>query len=86
MKNDITTTFLNFVLAVLVFLSVIFAFLFLVRTHQLRQLQYRAQIVQMNSLRAQSLARDVIAYNATAKSQELAQILQSALGPQPAAR
>ena len=86
MKNDTTTTLLNFVLAVLVILSVVFAWMSTSRNSELRQIQARAQAAQMNFLRAQQLANDVAAYNATAKSPELAQILASIQAPQPAAK
>ena len=82
MKNDPTTTLLNFVLAILVVLCVAFGMLYLMRTHQLRQLEAEAQVAQSNSMRVQALLRDVVAYNNTAKSPELNQILQSAMNPQ----
>ena len=82
MKADTTTTVLNFILAVLVILGVIFASLSIVRTRELRQLQIRAQIAQINFMRAQALANDVAAYNTTARSAELARILQSTRAPQ----
>ncbi len=89
MKSDTTTTALNFVLAALVILGVVFALLSIWRTRDLRQLQanlqMRAQIVQANMMRAQALANDVTTYNATAKNQELANILKAALTPQPPA-
>jgi len=86
MKNDLTTTFLNLVLAVLVILGVIFALLAMNRTHKLRALQFKAQVAQINFMRAQALANDATSFNATAKSPELAQILQNARTPQPAAK
>jgi len=85
MKSDTTTTVLNFILAVLVILGVIFASMSIVRTRELRQLQIRAQIAQINLMRAQALANDVATYNATARSVELGQILQSARAPQQSA-
>jgi len=81
MKNDLTTTFLNFLLAALVLACVVLAFLNLSRTHQIGVVQ--SELIT-SSQRAQALARDVISYNATAKSPELQQILQNALNPQPA--
>ena len=80
MKNDITTTFLNFVLAVLVVLCVVFAILYLQRTQKVRQLQSRFQMVQINIANAESLGRDAALYNQTARNPELAQILQRAMG------
>ena len=90
MKNDTTTTALNFVLAALVIFGVMFALLNIWRTRDLRQmqtaLQTQMQIAQVTSARAQSLLNDVIAFNATAKSPELDQIIKSAEAPQPAAK
>ena len=88
MKNDTTTTALNFVLATLVILGVLFALLNIWRTRDLRQLQTslqaKMQQAQVTSVRAQSLLNDVIAFNATNKNPELAQIIKSAEAPQPA--
>jgi hypothetical protein len=85
MKNDSTTTVLNFVLAALVILGVVFALLNIWRTRDLRHmqvtLQTQMQRTQITSSRAQSLLNDVITFNATAKSPELAQIIQSAQTP-----
>jgi hypothetical protein len=84
MKNDTTTTVLNFVLAALVILGVVFALLSMSRTRELRQLSLNATIANNGLLRAQALANDATAYNATAKSPELTRILQ-AIQPKPAA-
>jgi hypothetical protein len=90
MKNDSTTVFLNFVLAALVILGVLFALMNIWRTHTLRQLQPRVQAelqqVQLVSMKAQALLQDTIAFNATARNPELAQIIQSVQTPQPAAK
>jgi hypothetical protein len=91
MKNDTTTTLLNFVLAVLVILGVTFALMSMSRTRDVRQMQTSLQLemqkVQAGSMRAQALLNDVIAYNSTAKNPELQQIIQSAQAPaQPAAK
>ncbi len=88
MKNDTTTTLLNFVLAILVILGVVFALTTISRTRDLRQLQTRAQVLQINSLRLQALANDAAIYNNTAKSVELDQILRGAATPavQPATK
>ena len=75
MKNDTTTTVLNFVLAVLVILGVAFALLTMNRTRELRTLSSAALQANNNLMRAQGLANDVMAYNATAKSPELTRIL-----------
>lgn len=90
MKSDTTTTALNFTLAALVILGVVFAILNIIRVRELRQLQtnlqFRMQAAQVNIVRAQSLANDVTSYNVTAKSQELATILKGITPPQPAAK
>ena len=90
MKNDSTTTFLNFVLAALVMLAVMFALLTIWRTHDWRQLnpkvQIQAQQFQVVAARAQALLQDTMTYHATARSPELAQIIQSAQTPAPAAK
>jgi hypothetical protein len=85
MKSDTTTTVLNFVLAALVILGVTFALLTMSRTRELRQLTVNATLANNALMRAQSLANDTAAYNATAKSPELARILQAAQS-KPAAR
>ena len=89
MKNDTTTTTLNFVLAALVILGVVFALLNIWRTRDLRHLQVtlqgQMQRSQVTAARAQSLLSEVITFNATAKNQELAQIIQSATNQQPSA-
>jgi hypothetical protein len=85
MKNDSTTTFLNFVLAALLILAVLFAMLGIWRTRDLRQLtprvQIQAQQFQIVASRAQALLQDTITYNATARSPELQQIINSAQTP-----
>ena len=89
MKNDMTTTLLNFVLAVLVILCVVFALGSIWRTRDLRQMQMQLQRqIQNNQAKgvvAQALLADVANYNATAKSPELTQLIQAAQAPaQPA--
>jgi hypothetical protein len=85
MKNDSTATALNFVLAALVILGVVFALLNIWRTRDLRHmqvtLQAQMQRSQVTSARAQQLLSEVITYNSTAKNPELAQIIQSATTP-----
>ena len=89
MKNDTTTTVLNFVLAVLVILGVAFALMSMTRQRELRQRQIVLQIglqqAQIVNVRAQALANDTLIYNNTAKSAELNRILQTVLAPQPPA-
>lgn len=77
MKNDTTTTVLNFVLAALVIFGVVFALLTMNRTRELRQLSLSATAANNALLRAQSLANDASAFNASAKNPELTRILQS---------
>jgi hypothetical protein len=84
MKNDTTTTFLNFALAVLVILSVFFGILTIWRQRDLQQLTTNAAIASGNLTRADALLKDVVTYNATAKSPELANIIK-ATQPKPAA-
>jgi hypothetical protein len=90
MKSDPMVTVLNIVLAVLVIFGVIFALLAMSRVRDLRQmqapLQAEIQKSQITSARAQALLNDVIAFNASAKNQELAQIIQSAETPRTPAK
>lgn len=85
MKSDLTTTLLNFALAVLVILGVVFALLSITRQRELRQLTTNATIANSALMRAQGLANDTAAFNATAKSPELTRILQS-IQPKTAAK
>ncbi len=77
MKNDTTTTILNFVLAALVILGVVFALLTMNRTRELRQLSLNATTANSALMRAQALANDATAFNATAKNPDLTRILLS---------
>jgi hypothetical protein len=81
MKNDSTTTFLNLVLAALVFLGVLFALLSIWRMHELRDLQQHLQkqalLIQGTLPHVEALVNDTAAYNTTAKSPELTQLLQA---------
>jgi hypothetical protein len=90
MKNDLTTTFLNFVLAALVILGVLFALLSIKRTHDLRHmqtdLQMQMQRSQLTAAKAQAMLNDTITFNNTARNPELARIIQEAQAPQPAAK
>jgi regulatory protein YycH of two-component signal transduction system YycFG len=89
MKNDTTSTVLNFVLAVLVILGVVFAWFSIKRQHDLRamqqNLQGRVMILQNNTAKAQQLAYDAQAFNKQSPNPELTRILLSAQ-PQPAAK
>jgi hypothetical protein len=90
MKNDSTSTFLNFVLAALIILGVVFALLSIWRTRDLRRIdpQVRTELQQAQPvlLRVQGLMQETITYNNTAKDRELAEIIQSAQNPAPAAK
>jgi hypothetical protein len=90
MKNDISSTMLNFVLAVLVILGVVFTISNILHQRSLRELQpelqNRAQIWQVNSQRMQMLVNDALAYNAKSPNADLTRLLQSATQPAPAAK
>jgi hypothetical protein len=75
MKNDTTTTLLNFVLAVLVILGVVFALMTMSRTRELRQLSLNYAAVNNNIMRVNGLLNDVAAYNAKVNSPELARAI-----------
>jgi hypothetical protein len=77
MKSDSTTTVLNFILAMLVVLGVVFALLSMKRTRDFRILSANATLANSALMRAQGLANDTAAFNAAAKSPELTRILQS---------
>ena len=83
MKSDTTTTVLNFILAVLVILGVVFALLSMTRAREFKILSTNATLANSALMRAQGLANDTAAYNASAKSPELARLLQS-IQPKPA--
>ncbi len=85
MKSDTTTTVLNFILAALVILGVVFALLSIMRTREFRQLTANATVANNTMMRAQGLANDAAAYNVSAKSPELTRILQS-VQPKTAAK
>jgi hypothetical protein len=90
MKNDSTTIFLNFVLAALVLLGVIFAMMNMSRTSYLRKaqgpVQKKLQETQAVTLKLQALLNDTAAYNHTVNNPELAQLLQSFQAPQAPAK
>lgn len=85
MKSDTTTTALNFILAALVILGVVFALLSIMRTREFRKLTASATFANTTMMRAQGLANDAAAYNVSAKSPELTRILQS-VQPKTAAK
>jgi hypothetical protein len=84
MKSDTTNTVLNFVLAVLVISGVFFALWTIQRTREFREFSPVAAQANNKFLMMQSFVNDVGAYNAQAKSPEIARMLQS-LQPKPAA-
>ena len=85
MKSDTTTTVLNFILAVLVILGVVFALLSMTRAREFKMLSTNATLANNQLMRAQGLANDTAAYKASAKSPELARLLQS-IQPKTAAK
>jgi len=84
------TTFLNLVLATLVILCVLFGVRSIWQGHRQRDALSQVQQQQMNfqvaSMKAQTLLNDTIQFNATAKSPELTQIIQSVQPAAPAAK
>ncbi len=77
MKSDTTTTALNFILAVLVVLGVVFALLSIMRASELRRLSPVAMQVNGKMMMIQSLVADVQKYNQQTKSPEINHILQT---------
>jgi hypothetical protein len=77
MKSDTTTTVLNYILAVMVILGVVFALLGMTRQRELRALTTNATTANAMLMRAQGLANDAAAFNISAKNPELARILQA---------
>ena len=77
MKNDSTTIFLNWILAVFLILGVTFCLMSIWRTRDIRNLNPIAMQANTKLMMFQSLVNDVAAYNAQAKSPEVAHILQS---------
>ena len=76
MKSDTTTTVLNFVLAMLVILGVVFAVLAMRRTGQLRAITPVTMQVNSKMMMVQSLVADVNNYNQQAKSPDITRMLQ----------
>lgn len=85
MKNDTTTTVLNFVLAALVVLGVIFALLTMQRQREQRALTLQAAYANNALAKIQALANDTAAYNSQVRNPDLARLLQS-IQAKPAAR
>jgi uncharacterized membrane protein YccC len=85
MKTDTITTVLNFFLALLVVLGVVFALMSIWRTRDLRTIA--PYVMQANSkvMMYQSLVNDVGTYNVQAKNPEITRWLQS-LQAKPATR
>ena len=84
MKNDPTITFLNFVLAALVFLSIGFGALTVLREPKVQPMTTLALQDNNNIMKLNAVLNDVVAYNVTARSPELARIIQ-AVQQKPAA-
>jgi hypothetical protein len=78
MKSDMTNTILNFVLAFLVILGVIFALQTIFRTREFRSLTTQATVANTALMRVQALANETAAFNQKHPSPELTRILQAA--------
>jgi hypothetical protein len=78
MKHDLTTTILNLVLAVLVFLSFGFTLLVIHREPEVPAAAAAAMQDNQNLMRVNAVLNDVAAYNATARDPELAHLLEVA--------
>jgi hypothetical protein len=77
MKTDLTTTFLNFVLAILVLLSVCFALLTVLREPKVPIWTAMALQDNNNLMKLNGILNDAVTYNARARSPELQRIIQS---------
>lgn len=75
MKNDLMTTVLNFVLAALVLLSVIFTLLIVRFEPKIPQIANIAVQANGKMMQINALLNETAAYNAKAHSPELARIL-----------
>jgi hypothetical protein len=86
MKNDATTTILNFVLATLVIICVAFGWLASKRAAEVHGLQYAQAQNNLQELKIQSLVNDVNSFNQQAKSPEIARMLQTLVAKPAAAK
>lgn len=86
MKNDPTTTLLNFVLAVLVIIGVWCAYLTIKRTNDQRNLAPLVMQVNAKVGQIQSLINDVNNYNQQAKSPEITRMVQNLMPKTAAAK
>lgn len=77
MKSNTTITALNFVLAALVILGVLFALFSIFRARDLRSITPVSMQVNGKVLMIQSLVKDVNNYNQKAKNPELTTILHN---------
>ena len=84
MKHDLTTTILNLVLAVLVFLSFGFTLLVIHREPEAPNSMATANQDRQNLARVNEVLSDVVAYNATNRDPELTHLLE-AVRQKPAA-
>ena len=83
MKNDTTTTLLNFVLAIMIALGVVCAFFSTKWTHDAQMEAQRVGQVRAQFGEVQALITDVNNYNQQAKSPEISRMLQPLI-PKPA--
>jgi hypothetical protein len=79
MRNDATTTILNFVLATTIIAGVVCGYLSIKRTRDQRNLAPVAMQLNSKMMMVQSLVTDVNSYNQQAKSPEIAKMLQTLL-------
>jgi hypothetical protein len=86
MKNDPTTTLLNFVLAVLVIVGVVCAYFSIRWTNDQRNLTPVVMQVNAKVNQIQSLINDVNNYNQQAKSPEITHMVQGLMPKTAAAK
>jgi hypothetical protein len=78
MKKNFTTTFLNVILGLLIFLSVGFTFLVIRREPEVADAAAEARQDNNNLIKINAILNDTAAYNTTARDPQLAHILQVA--------
>jgi hypothetical protein len=78
MKNHFTTTFLNVILGLLIFLCVGFTYLVIRREPEVADAAAEARQDNNNLIKVNAILNDTAAYNTTAHDPQLAHILQIA--------
>ena len=86
MQSNTINTVLNFVLATLVLLGVVFALLTIVRVREYRTLSLQANFANNAMMRLQALANDTVAYNQTKQDPNITKLLQAIQGRPAAAK